>query len=448
MLVGGPRSGRTTTLRTIAAAAAQRHDASRLHLYVIDCAGGGLAGLRRLPHCGAHVSQDHPDAIARVVDLLTERLVERQRDLRINYGADTSTSPPSGAAPQLLLLIDGMDALAECSDQHDSGRTLDKLLVLARDGAAFGITLAITGSRSTLTSRVTRVAARRFVLRLTDPADYALADLPARRIPKEFPPGRALSVPDSEQVQFAHIGDSDAERDQQTALAVLAECSHAVDGSHGPRIIAPLPESVAVRELPQRSGHLVLGVGRDDASPLYLDLWREPRRWLITGPERSGRTTCLHLILRQCLDNGEGVTVACRSRSPLAKEAERAGCRLITPDSAPYEAATDSSVVLVDDVTTFTGSLAERALCELVSADGVARLVVFTAKTLELAHAFHGLSGIARQIRVGVALQPGPAEAEFFSVVTRGRPPRIPGRGLFIDDDSDSRGLPVQIALP
>ncbi len=79
ILIGGPRSGRSTTLRTMALTAASRLSPDELHVYGIDCAGGGLRPLAELPHCGGLVTRDNFAAVDRLLARLTAEVARRHR---------------------------------------------------------------------------------------------------------------------------------------------------------------------------------------------------------------------------------------------------------------------------------------------------------------------------------------------------------------------------------
>ena len=75
-VIGGPRSGRSTALRTLAGALADEVAVRDLHLYGLDCGNGALLGLGELPHTGAVVTRTRssaPTGCARLVALVEER---------------------------------------------------------------------------------------------------------------------------------------------------------------------------------------------------------------------------------------------------------------------------------------------------------------------------------------------------------------------------------------
>jgi len=78
LVVGGPRSGRTSALRLAARQLAAMHPPDALHVHALD-PGGGLADLAALPHCGTVAGRDDPGRAGRLLELLVEELDRRRR---------------------------------------------------------------------------------------------------------------------------------------------------------------------------------------------------------------------------------------------------------------------------------------------------------------------------------------------------------------------------------
>ena len=72
LVVGGPRSGRTSALRLAATQLAERHRPEALHVHALD-PSGGLTDLMALPHCGTVAGRDDPARAVRLLDLLVGR---------------------------------------------------------------------------------------------------------------------------------------------------------------------------------------------------------------------------------------------------------------------------------------------------------------------------------------------------------------------------------------
>jgi len=196
LVAGGPGSGRTTLLRTLAGAVAATSDVRDVHLYGFDGATGGLLALAALPHTGAVVSRDELDRGDRLLTRLAAEVARRQLVLgRAGFASlaeQRAAARPADRLPWLLVLIDGWDGLVSAYDSVDSGRPVQTLLGLLREGAAVGLRAVVTGDRTVLTGRLSSLISDRLVLRMADPMDYAMAGLAPRQIPESMVPGRGL----------------------------------------------------------------------------------------------------------------------------------------------------------------------------------------------------------------------------------------------------------------
>jgi S-DNA-T family DNA segregation ATPase FtsK/SpoIIIE len=457
LVVGGAGSGRTTALSTAVAVTASRLSCESLHAYVIDCAGGDLrAVVADLPHCAAVLSRDDFDAIARLIERLTDLAVQR----RSNHAATSTVASTARAEPQrALLVVDGWEGFAIASEEHDGGRTVDAFLGLLRDATSIGMTVLVAGDRTALAPRLAGIVSRRFVLRLVDRADYALAGIPAHHVPVRMPPGRAIRTEDHAEVQFAVLGRDASPAEQRRAVAAIAAAAR--PRATAPVIsVRPLPRRVQLADLrPAERARPTLGVGGDRAEPIHLDLFAAPGTFLVAGPPRSGRTTALTVIGKQLHSMAIEVIVAAPARSDLASFA----CALGIPvwdRNAPGHSLTAAShgrrVILVDDAETFLDSAVEAALAEITRQQGSGQISVVAARTDDLTVSYRGLLFDAQRGRTGLLLQPAASDGELLGVrVRRARTTALPGRGVLVGDLPRLTGvvgsgnlMPVQVASP
>ena len=122
LVVGGPRSGRTTALRSVLSQAVARQPVDRLHVHVVDFGGGLAAAASSLPHVGTAITGDDPLRAVRLVRRLGEEVTRRR-----SIGAPDD--------PHLLLLVDGAEALCASLDDADPARGSAELLRLVRTAA-------------------------------------------------------------------------------------------------------------------------------------------------------------------------------------------------------------------------------------------------------------------------------------------------------------------------
>ncbi len=101
-VVGGPRSGKSTALRTLVLALAETHDPRDVQVYCLDFGGGSLSSLRALPHVGSVAGRLDVDLIRRTIGQLESLL--RAREARRSSGESMAADDPYG---DVFLIIDG-----------------------------------------------------------------------------------------------------------------------------------------------------------------------------------------------------------------------------------------------------------------------------------------------------------------------------------------------------
>lgn len=454
LFAGGPGSGRTSALRTLAVEAAARVAPDRLHLHVIDHAGGALADLAALPHCGSVVPDD-PAITARLLERLTTEVSRRR------------TSGTPGSDPALLVLLDGWEQFLAAAERQADPGMVEALLGLLRTGPSAGLTLAVTGDRGALAPRLCSAIAQKLVLRLTDRADYALLGLPDQAVPARMPPGRAVRAEDGAELQLAHLGDAPERGAAREVIGCIAERWSEATGSSprrpipdpAPIRVRPLPAAVRLHELrppdrcdPAAGAPVVLGVGGDSAELLTADLFAGRRRLLVAGPPASGRSTLLLSLLDQLAGRGRPLLVAAAETSPLAARARAVGARLLGPDDDGAEVPGPQSVLLLDDAEAFLDRPAGDALTAWAQQHPQAAVVVSGCSD-DLALTFRGIAAHVRKARCAVLLAPGPADGELVGVrLSRSRTGWLPGQGVVVGDPAWGRQftapLAIQVAQP
>ena len=149
--------------------AVHRFGPDELHVHVIESTGGPLAAdAASLPHAGTSLPGEDAFRTVRLVDRLGREVAARRAD------------PPPDGWPLILLLIDGLEAVAPCWTTPTPRAGSAGLLRLLRDGAAVGLTCVVTADRAVPGGRLAAVARHRIVLPLPDRADYAVAGIAAR----------------------------------------------------------------------------------------------------------------------------------------------------------------------------------------------------------------------------------------------------------------------------
>ena len=455
LVVGGPRSGRTTALRTIAGSLARSFVSSDCHLYVIDCASGGLAPLGSLPHCGTVVTRDETERGSPLLNRLMDEVLRRQEALRpagfSSVAEHRDACSSDERLPWMVLLVDGWDGFQTAYESVDAGRPVDTMLRLLREGSAAGLRIVMTGDRSALVGRVGSLASQRLVLRMSDPLDYSLAGLSPRSVPNAIPPGRGFLVSGSVETQIALLTSDPAGPAQTAAVCALAETDVVCINERIPPIrIEPLPTSVrleqaaAAVQCPTAEENplwALIGVGGDAARPLGVDLRRDGPAFVIAGPPRSGRSSLLAAMASWFSQRNVSIAAVAPQRSRLRDLAGQLGV-LAVSDGRDVDALRDAAeacpgslVLLADDAEMLLDSPAEHVLIEVLkhAESGAPRALVVAGATDRMASTYRGITVEARRSRCGFLLSPGSSlDGELLGVRVPKATDQRPGRGVLV----------------
>jgi S-DNA-T family DNA segregation ATPase FtsK/SpoIIIE len=337
LVFGAAGSGKTTLVRTLAAAAVRAAPADGVVLFALDFASRALRCLEALPACAAVVGGDDLEAVTRVLAVL-EREVARRRGLLA--GADSLSAHLSAGGtgvPRVLAFVDGYTAMRDIFTGEGASAALhgwmDRFHRIVAEGRQVGVHVVITADRPGAVAPVLRsVVPRRLVLRQVD--DRALIDLgvpPARARGLELGPGRGL-LDAALVVQVACVSAPASDGAAQAARLreIGQEIRREIGRGRGPGTVppqlraAPLTGSERLPLAPAGDGKLrrllaVLGVADVTGEPVAVDLADGPL--VVAGPAKSGRTTALRAVCSSLAASGTEVYVVGPPASPLRRAA-------------------------------------------------------------------------------------------------------------------------------
>ncbi|NUV61626.1 type VII secretion protein EccCb [Streptomyces sp. CAI-85] len=308
-VIGGPQSGKTTLLRTLALSLALTHTPYDVAVYGLDLVGGGLSVLAGLPHVGGIAGRADHERAARTVAEVRAMLARREeayRELGIDSVDQLRRLRAQGELPDLgatdiVLLIDGFGALREEFADLD-----DAVADLLRRGGGYGVHVVAGMLRWNDVRIATQsMFGTRIELRLNDPADSSVDRKLSETLTADTP-GRALT--DGKlfaQVALPRIDNHPATDDLGPALERTTRTVRA--SWHGE--LAPpvrvLPTRLAVTELPTPAAEPTrtpVGVDQDTLSPVMLDLFGADQHLLILGDNECGKTNLLKLIATRLVE--------------------------------------------------------------------------------------------------------------------------------------------------
>ncbi len=281
-VVGGPRSGKSTALRTLILALAEAHDPRDVQFYCLDFGGGTLSSLLPLPHVGSVAGRRDVDVIRRTVVQLESLL--RSREARRSSPDSITTNDRYG---DVFLVIDGWSAIRQEFDTMEA-----PISALAAQGLSYGIHVVVSASRwAEIRPALKDQIGTRIELRLGDPADSEMDRKRAREL-GQSPPGRGITRDGRELVIALPRFDAAAADRLRTRFS----------GRVAPPIEV-LPERVEYDAVLARwrglrpTTQILVGVGETELEPIALDFAAESHL-IILGQGECGKTATLRTLCR------------------------------------------------------------------------------------------------------------------------------------------------------
>jgi DNA segregation ATPase FtsK/SpoIIIE, S-DNA-T family len=309
LVVGGPRSGRSTAVATLVLGLALTTTPAESQVYVLDL-GGGLRGLAGLPHVGAVAARTDTERVVATVGHVQAVLAARETAFA-EHGVDSvehlrrrraEGSLPGPDWADVLLVVDG---LAELRGDHPDLEPA--LAAIAARGPGYGVHLVATATRwGDVRPQLRELLPGRLELRLTEPAESAVDRAEAARVPADRP-GRGLVSPGLHvQVLLPRLDDGDpaAAGPDGLAAAVAAVRRHATGPAAPP--VRTLPHLVTPADLAAlpAPGGIPVGVTGRGLGAAGVDLSPAEPHLLVLGDSGSGRTSVLRTVVDGLLDRG------------------------------------------------------------------------------------------------------------------------------------------------
>ncbi|WP_010541206.1 type VII secretion protein EccCa [Dietzia alimentaria] len=312
-VVGGTRSGKSTTLCTLLLSVAATTTPDRLSAYVVDLGGGLLHSVVDLPHVGGVARRGEDEKIRRTVAEVDSERRRRESDFRadeitsIDQARRRSTDKdgrPVAEYPDILLVIDGWQTFrTEFEDLEQV------VLGLAADGLAYGVHVVLSAARwADLRPAMRDALGTRVELRLGDPTDSMIDRRTAMTVPAA--PGRGLTRERDHMLIYQPRLDGDVDPEgiaDATAEASrhLARRWRALVGDISATRVRMLPEALPFAQLASlarpgpdgRRTRLPLGVSESDLTVVYADLETDPLM-VVLGDSECGKTSLLRTLAR------------------------------------------------------------------------------------------------------------------------------------------------------
>ncbi len=398
LFCGLPGSGTTTALASLAMALATHCDASRLHIYVLDCDDHRLLPLQGLPHVGAVIARGERERQLRLLRTLGAEL-ERRRERRLDRSGKRD-DPPA-----IVMMIDNLGGLARSFGEPSDMNVHDLLARLLADGPGVGIvTVATAKQPADVSSRISATIATRLIFQLAERYDYTGLGLPAMDPPRH--PGRAFESGSAREIQvvFPH--------EHGLAAAVAAAPLPQANPGLGPSDITVLPSRIPLEGLLGAASisddewFLPLGIGDSTRQPVGL-LLRDGEHALIAGPPRSGKTSALLTIARVARHAARSLRIAAVAPGRSALSSSDVVDEVIAAaDLDALDTSDQRLLLLVDDAELLDGGDPLGRLLRRRSS----RVRVIAAGSTDVIRSLYGhWTQELRRSRIGCVLRPSDA---------------------------------------
>ncbi|MFI9610865.1 type VII secretion protein EccCa [Streptomyces sp. NPDC052023] len=308
-VIGGPQSGKTTLLRTLALSLALTHTPQEVGVYGLDLVGGGLQALSGLPHVGGIAGRADRERAARTIDSVRAMLDQREELFRI-HSIDSleqlRTLRAAGrvtelASTEIVLLIDGFGALRDDFEELD-----DAVADILKRGSGYGIHV-VAGM---LRWNDVRIATQsqfgtRVELRLNDPSESSIERKLAQTLSPEEK-GRVLT--DGKLFAQIALPRTDGLADTADLGAVLERTSRTVRATWTGEVAQPvrvLPHLLEPQALPTPAAEprrVPIGLDQTQLAPVLLDLFQHDQHMLIMGDSECGKTNLLKVIVQGLIE--------------------------------------------------------------------------------------------------------------------------------------------------
>ena len=491
VVIGGPGSGSSTTLMSVALDLCRNASPEGIHIYAIDFNGGMLMNLNGLPHTGATVSRSDSERRVRLLRYLEDEISRRAAtlsagaatsgqaaDTALSAGAEAwqttdvaagaATSADSCKTSSIVLIIDDLAGLGRAHDivrDHEPHRHFAHIW---GNGPAVGVHVIVSVRRAADLPSELASTSGMTIVHATKDIDGGLS---VRVDTSKFKPGRAIRTTDNKELQVARPCGGDFVQ----AVAEIANVSKIAYKRSTPATVGVLPAVIEPQDLPvegvANTQCVKLRFAMGDLSLLPLDFTlHNGEHALVIGPARSGRTSTLAAIGLSAAHAGLDVVVVAHSqRSKLADILEvkaitvdmlqrnrEQGCynRVQQQHSCEQGFSSSRAILLVDDAyrveDTPEGVLAaisREGRCEGRNEHLIAAV---TADRLRGGYG-HWLMGL-RECYKGVLFRPGPVDGDLLGIAlpsgsqsARMQNTSRPGYGLIVSDGEFAAGQVVSV---
>ncbi|MER5867791.1 type VII secretion protein EccCa [Kitasatospora sp. NPDC002040] len=306
LIVGGPRSGKSTMIRTMVAGFSVTHTPIETQFYLLDFGGGGFQGLQGLPHVGGVAGRLDVEKVRRTISEV-HGVLNRREELFRATGIDTiatfRTKRANGQLPDeqfgdVFLIIDGWLTFKQ------EFESLEPVIAdIAQRGLGYGVHVILTAARyAEVRPALKDLLQNRTELRLGDSMESEIDRKVAQNVPAGQP-GRGLTA---DKLHFLSglprlDGVSEIEDMVDGVADLVGQVSAAWTGPRAPQV-RMLPQVLDGNSLPKGFERPELGVAfavdEVELAPVFLNFETDPL-FVVFGESESGKSSVLRMLIKQ-----------------------------------------------------------------------------------------------------------------------------------------------------
>ncbi len=327
-LCAGPAAGKTTFVQTLLWQLCESHEPWEVQLLAVDIGQENLEDFSAMPHCLGILKEKEGKNI---FFYHLERLIQERKALLSGLSCTQYNKSGKGKLPYLFLAVDNLGGLKKIWEEKEE----ELFQKLAAEGLSLGIYLILTASGAgEIGGKLFEKIRTTLTLEMSDRFQYAdvLRQYSLPVLPQENAKGRGLCRVDGRVLEFqaAVIGPGQEDyaycgRIREQGVRKTREKQK--EGAAMPLKFPVLPEKAEFEKLAQdfdwRQGGIPLGYSLTTGEIKGI-LPERAVCFLVSGRERTGRTTLLSVLLRGLLYCGREVVVV-DEKGALARFREEPG---------------------------------------------------------------------------------------------------------------------------
>lgn len=344
---GSVVSGKSTFLQTLVYSLITRRSPAEVQCYILDFGSHLLTSFAYAPHIGGIVCDGQEDRLGKFIHMLVQMMDERRQLL--SGGSYSQYIQAYGRGlPAVLIVIDNLGSMREKS----SSRYDDVLLRLGKEGAGYGIFLAVSAAGYGISEIPGRLADNiKTVISLEQGDKYKYMEVMRETRLQVFPEagikGRGIANVDGRILEFQTGLCLDAEDDFSRGQILEKECREmsAKWGGILPRSIPEIPENPVLSQLEglddykkmiQSGDWLPVAYEMETASVFGTGL-KNTYCYTISGRPHTGKTNVLKLLLYAAAVLGGKLCVIETAHSSLKKTADECGAEYLETTETVFE---------------------------------------------------------------------------------------------------------------